>query len=183
MQNKKNLIIIFSAVIFILITLGVLGALGIIKFPFKKSAIVFEEPDANLMTVRNAYDIAFLRAREWQADAKLADMKSFETATGPNGRSDNWNLLFISPSIKKKGFKIEIINEQITTAEEIFYTGTGAELPENIISSKEAITQVRAIKGYENEPIISVEMLYDPSGKWYWGIKTSKGVVSVRADR
>ena len=134
------------------------------------------------MTNRNAYDIALIKAREWQKDAELSRINSLAGETGPNGRADNWDLLFVSKSLKGKGYHIIIRNREISFTEEISFVGAGGELPKNIISSKEAIAQVHAIKGYENEQIISVEMFYGPDGKqWYWGVKTSKGTTRINA--
>ena len=135
-----------------------------------------------MITNRNGYYIALLKAREWQKDAELSRINSLAGETGPNGRADDWDLLFVSKSLKNKGYHIIIRNREISLTEEIIFTGTGGELPENIISSKEAVNRAHQVPGYENEDIISVEMIYGPDGKqWYWGVKTSKGVVRINA--
>ncbi len=178
-QNKK--------IIYIAIALAVLFIIGVVNFSDIKKFFQGKEfvidPDVHLMNSRNAYDIALLKAREWQKDAMLSRINSLAGETGPNGRADDWDLLFVSKSIKGRGYHIIIRNREVSLVEEVPFVGTGGELPENIISSKEAINRVHQVPGYENEEIISVEMLYDPSGKWYWGVKISKGVVSIRGGK
>ena len=182
-QNKK---IIYAAIAIIVLTAalfisGILNAEKLKKFFGREEIII--EPDAHLMTSRNAYDIALLKAREWQKDAGLSRINSLAGETGPSGRADDWDLLFVSRSLKGRGYHIVIRNREISLTEEIPFVGVGGELPENIISSKEAIAQVHAIKGYENEEIISAEIIYDPNGKWFWGIKTIRGVITINARR
>src|SRR3989344_1133807 len=181
-KNKKIIYIIIAIIILtaVLFISGILDFAGVKKF-FGVNEIVID-PDAHLMSNRNAYDIGLLKAREWQKDAELAKIDSLVGETGPNGRADNWDLLFVSKSLKDKGYHIIIRNREISLTEEILFTGVGGELPESIISSKEAISRARQIKGYEDAEIISVEMIYGPDGKqWYWGVKTSKGVITINA--
>lgn len=184
MEEKKKIEVILSIFVLIVVGTGVLFSLGLLKLPFKN---IFTtppkeiEPDAHLMTVQDAHSVAFSRAREWKSDAVLADTKSTEGKTGPNGRSDNWEFLFVSNTAKGKGFKVSITDGVVGSAEELPYVGVGGELSEHIISAKEAIAKVHEINGYESEEVIAVELLYDPKGFWYWGVKTSKGTVSVRA--
>jgi len=60
----------------------------------------------------------------------------------------------------------------------------GANLPQGIISLEDAIAAAQRIEGYDNEPIISVEAAYGANGKiWYWGIKTPKGTITLKAER
>lgn len=185
--KRKNLIIGLMILISIIVLLSILILTGVLNLAALKKFFSGEdtviEPDTHLMTSRNAYDIALLKAREWQSDAGLARIISSAGVTGPNGRADNWDLIFVSQKIKGKAYHIIIENKVISFTEEIQFVGVGGELPENIISSKEAVARIHQVKGYENESIISVEMLYDPNGKWFWGIKTTKGVVSVMANK
>jgi len=60
----------------------------------------------------------------------------------------------------------------------------GANLPEDVLPPGDAIARVRKIPGYENETIFSAEAVYGSGGEiWYWGVKTSKGVVTVKAQK
>ncbi|MEK7212797.1 MAG: hypothetical protein AAB686_03920, partial [Patescibacteria group bacterium] len=75
-----------------------------------------------------------------------------------------------------------IRNRAVASAQEILYTAAGGDLPDNVISSKEAIAKMRQIPGYENLTVQSVEMIYGPDGSmWYWGIKTDRGTVTIEA--
>lgn len=185
-KNKKIIYIAVAVIVLIAVLFisGILDFSSVKKFfaeKFRGEEIVIE-PDAHLMNNRNAYDIALLKAREWQADAELSRINSLSGETGPNGRSDNWDLLFVSKNLKGKGYHIVIRNREISLAEEIQFVGVGGELPENIISSKEAISRAHQVPGYENAEIISVEMIYGPDGKqWYWGVKTLKGTMRINA--
>jgi hypothetical protein len=141
-----------------------------------------EAADINMMTSNQAYELGLGKAREWQADAVLAEIKSKDGDTSVRGRSDNWDLIFVSKNASKIGFHIIISNKIITKTEEIPFVAAGGEVPSNIISSEEAINIFHAIKGYETEPVISIEMIYGPDGKqWYWGVKTAKGTVAIKA--
>lgn len=185
MNNRKKLTISLAILIGGIVVISVLSALGIINPVALKMIFTGEviEPDVNMMTIRNAYDVALLRAREWQKDAVLTRITSLTGETSQNGRSDDWDLMFVSKIAKGKGFHIIINNKLIATAEETPFAGLGGELPENIISSKEAIDLMHQIRGYENEQVFSVEMIYSPDGKLYWGVKTSKGVTAIKAAR
>ena len=181
---KFKLTILLTAIILIIVIVGILAGFGVLNIPGFKTFFgeKISETDFYLMESRDAYDLALLKARAWQPDASLARITSLVDETGPNGRSDNWDLKFVSKNLKGKGYHIIIRNKEISFAEEINFFGVGAGLPENVISAKEAISRIHQIKGYENEEIISVEMVYGPDGKqWYWGIKTSKGVITINA--
>ena len=176
--------ILLAVIILIIILISVLVALGILNLNNIKKFFSKEifEIDIYSMTSRDAYDIAVLKAREWQSDAQLSRINSLIGKTDISGKSDNWNLIFVSKNLKNKGYHIIVDNKKISLAEEISFSGTGGELPENIISSKEAITRAHQAPGYENEEIISVEIIYGPDGKqWYWGVKTSKGTARINA--
>lgn len=184
-MSKRNLIIGIGIVIVLAIVLVLLVTTGRLRLPRVGGPPAEPPPpDAHLMATRNAYDIALLRAQEWQRDAKLFHINSEPGATGVTGRSDDWDLIYVSEQVKGKGFHIVISDRAITTAEEIPITAEGGELPENIISSQEAISRMRQIKGYENEQVRSVELVYGPDGEvWYWGIKTARGTVTINAKK
>lgn len=143
--SNRNLNILIGAVILLVLLLGVLfttGVLNLSKFGVSLQDIkVVVEPDANLFTAeggkaviepdadlfaaRNAYDIALRRAREWKPDAKLFRTTTLPGLTGQSGRSDNWDLIFVSPKVEKKGFEIMITGKIITKAEEIIIIESG----------------------------------------------------------
>ncbi|MEK7657881.1 MAG: hypothetical protein AAB366_01660 [Patescibacteria group bacterium] len=175
-QNQKKLIKWLSGVVIAAAVLSVLIFTGVLN-PAKIKKLFMIEPDSHLMTNRNAYDIALLEAQKWQPDAKLAFMDS--GSISERGRSNTWKAIFISSKVKAKGFSIEIEDYKIILLAEIIYNGVGADFPTNIISSEDAIKMVRATKGYEDAEIYGAEVIY-MGNLWYWGVKTSKGVVSVK---
>lgn len=164
----------------------VLYLLGVIDFGFlfrirsSESILEKERMEEGRETVRNAFDIALPEARKWHADAVLASLVARQV--GEKGRSDNWELVFVSPSTKGKGYLLRVEGQGVLSREEISYQGIGADFPVDLISPEEAIKQARQIKGYENVKIQGVEAIYGQGGKiWYWGVRTSKGVVSMKA--
>ena len=185
MNKKVSLTKWLSIGILLLIVIGILFSVGIFNH---KSGNVSKgvplPPDIDRLSSRNAYDMGLMRAKEWRPDAVLAKIISSPGKTGVSGRSDDWELLFVSKSLKRKALRVVITNKMIAAALEIPYVAPGGDLPENIISSQEAIARVHAIPGYENEPVISVELLYGPDGSaWYWGVKTAKGVITIKAGK
>jgi hypothetical protein len=168
--------------ILIIILVIVIAAVIFERFNQNKISEIAANQDIAMMTSDQAYELALNKAREWQADAVLAEIKSKDGDTSVRGRSDNWDLIFVSKNAPKVGFHIVISNKTITKTEEVPFVAAGGEVPSNIISSEEAINIFHAIKGYETEPIISIEMIYGPDGKqWYWGVKTAKGTVAIKA--
>lgn len=148
--------------------------------------------DLDRMTLQDAVQLALPKAREWKPGAVLSDVKSLEGGAGNTGRSNDWELYFTSTSTKTSGYRVIIKNKAIVKAEEVVFTGTtvkgaatkGGELPANIISSQEAVDRMHRIPGYENEPVLSIGLEYGPDGKvWGWNVKTSRGVVTIRATK
>ena len=93
-------------------------------------------------------------------------------------------MIFVSERAKGKGFVVTIENKAIVAVQETLYRGPAADFPANIISSDEAIAQVRATPGYRDVPILGIEAIYGPAEKaWYWGVRTSKGVVTIEAKK
>lgn len=136
--------------------------------------------DPNMIDGRNAYDIALLRAKEWQSDVLMDRISSGDI--GDTGKSKVWKVVFVSKALPDKGFLVEVVDRSVVSAYEIPYSGVGADFPVETISQDEAIRRMRSVPGYENEPVISVEAVYGPAGEvWYWGVRTAKGVVSIQA--
>lgn len=123
-------------------------------------------------------DLALASARVWSADAVLAKISS-------GGESpDTWEYVFSSASKKGKLFLVTIMGGTVASTGETVGVVSGGAVPENLISSEEAIAKARMIPGYENVQIVGVEMIYGPDGmQWYWGVKTNRGVVSIKATK
>jgi hypothetical protein len=130
------------------------------------------------MEGQEAESLALTKAKAWRLDAILAYMISSSTK---EALTDSWRLIFVSPTLNKRGYEIKISDKQIVSGEEIDYIGKGGEFPaETKITQEQAIERVRKIPGYENVKILKVEAIYGPTGQtWYWGVETAKGVVSV----
>lgn len=165
-------ILIGGGIIIAIIALSVAGFI-----PWNKLHIM---GDPNMINGRNAYDIALLRAREWQPDVLMDRINSGDI--GDTNQSKMWKVTFVSRNAVGKGLVVEVTDRKVTSATEIPYVGTGADYPIETISQDEAIKRFRQTKGNENEPILSVDAVYGPAGQvWYWGIKTAKGITSVQA--
>lgn len=191
-SERKLLIIIIVFIVAILAT-GVLFGAGFfnaskITSLFKKDKTVYDSYELtadqgnNAISTRDAYDIALEKAKEWQTDAALSFIDA--VLLDSNGNPKTWKLTFVSKNISGKGFVVEVENGVITNSKEIEYSGTGSELPTNIISQQEAIEKVKKMSGYEDTEILGVEAVYGKGTEiWYWGVKTSKGTVSVEAKK
>lgn len=183
MTQQTKLIIGMSSGILALSILGVLISFGVVELPrgARQEVTVDENPDKQLGN-QDAFSMAQDRALDWHADAVLAYSATAAGKTDAAGRSDSWELIFTSPSVVGKGLRVLIQDRRIATTEEIQYSRKGSAIPENLIPSDQAADYVRTMKGYENEQILSVELLYESKvNTWFWGVKTSKGVVAIKA--
>ncbi|OGM93734.1 hypothetical protein A2524_01365 [Candidatus Wolfebacteria bacterium RIFOXYD12_FULL_48_21] len=161
-----------GAVVLVVIALSIFGII-----PWNR---LYLTGDPNMIDGRNAYDIALLRAREWQPDVLMDRINSGDI--GDTDKSKAWKVVFVSKDVIGKGFVVEVVDREVTSAMEIPYVGTGADYPVETISQEEAIRRFRQTPWNEQVPILSVEAVYGPAGQvWYWGIKTAKGIVSVQA--
>ncbi len=184
-NDKKNLNALkaFGVLAGLLILVGVIWWFidsGMLQLNFRSPEV--SKPN-NEITGQTAVDMALVKAREWQADAVLSYMNSDEV--NGSGTASTWRLIFISQSIKDKGYEIKIYNRQVISAEEISYVGNGEEFPaETIITEERAVEMVKKMPGYENAEILGVDAVYGQGTKtWYWGVKTDKGVVSIEAKK
>lgn len=181
-QNKKIVIAGIIATTVLLFGFVIWWQVDFNKKPTAPTGNIAVEP--HLMTVQSAESLARKKASEWDAEAKLARITSVPSDTNSRGEADSWKLLFTSLNRPNVSYEINIVDKQITSAAETPLMLEGGELPADIISSEEAIAKVRKIKGYENEKIESVEMIYGPDGQqWFWGVKTGRGVISIKATR
>ena len=118
----------------------------------------------------SAYDVAAARAAQWESDAALMKMNLLDSA------GHSWDFTFVSPKAKGKGFEVVVNGGSVSSAEEVSVAGGGALLPANIISPDQALADARAVPGYGNATIVSLEMLYNSAAhQWYWGVTTSNG--------
>ncbi len=131
----------------------------------------------NVVFNKSVYDVALARAVVWQSGAALAKMTLADTSGG------TWDFIFVSSKIKNKGFEIVANGQGVLRANEIAIIGSGDALPVNSISPDEAMAKARAVPGYGNAAIVSLEMIYNArSHAWYWGVKTSTGLtVTIKA--
>jgi hypothetical protein len=164
-----------------------LGGIGYLYFfpsmPVKKTPPDEQaRPSKKLMTSIDAYALAESKAKEWRTDAVLAAQNSAPAQTSTDGQAGEWELIFVSDAKKGIGYKVTIADKSVRSAEEIPFYGQGGVPPADSLTAEQAIEKVLKIKGYENEKIISVEMIYGPDGsQWYWGVKTAKGTVTIKA--
>jgi hypothetical protein len=187
-QYKAHIAYVIIALVFLLVLLGIFGALKFYKKPFSKinelpKLIVQESQELNLMEGKSAIELGLAEAKKWQADAELSYVLSTD-AGQLRGRSNNWNLIFVSENMKGTGYQVKIADGKISETKEIVYVGSASEFPKDAISQSEAVAQVRAMKGYENVKILSVGMIYGEAVKtWYWGVKTERGTVTIKANK
>lgn len=181
---KKNLTIGIVVVVAALVVVGVLAGMDKIKLSKEPAnQPVYEEVEKNLMDGTKAHELALVEAKKWQADAVLAYMNADQVGQ-VKGRSSSWTLIFTSSKVKGKGYQVMVKDFSVIETKEIPYVGSAAELPPDIISQEEAVAQVRAMSGFKDIKILGVDAVYGPGTKtWYWGVKTSKGTVSVKASR
>ncbi len=173
-------VIMGAVVLALLFTLLVFGFRA--KYPTRvgisqKTAEVETQKIAKSTTAREVLD---KKAYEWQKDAVLAYL-DLETLNDTSA-----SAIFTSPMFKNKGFRVEIKDGNVVEGEEIPYTSKnkGAPFPKKYINEDEAITRVKAMKGYEDASISTIEAVYEPQTKqWYWGITTTKGTVSFELGR
>lgn len=177
--NRKKLLII--AGFLALAVIAVFSFIYLLNYknipePAVKNSLV--SAPANEIQGQDAESLALPKAKEWRADAALAYMASEPIV---DQGTESWRLIYVSPTLKNSGYEIIIKDKQVFSAKEIDYAGRGEEFPANPkISQAQAIEKVKKMPGYENAEILSIDAVYGAGTKtWYWGIKTSKGVVSI----
>jgi hypothetical protein len=184
--KKTYLITVLIILLVLFVSLGIYITLKHYKKPISQlqqipKLIVEEAKENSLMEGKSAIALGLVEAQKWQADAELSYVLSAD-AGQLKGRSDNWQLIYVSPSNKGKGFQVKIADAKISETKEITYTGQAAEFPTDVLSQAEAVAKVRAMVGYENVKILSIGMIYsEVVNTWYWGVKTERGTVTVIA--
>lgn len=200
-MSKKSLIVSAIVIVIAILVILILISAGAFTDKPKNKEREIIQPETNesrdndqtttgtepgvsgLLSVQSAYSIAVAKAKTWHADAVLVQARSIKGETDRFGHSDDWEFLFTSTSGKDQGYKVLIYDRKIISAEEVPYVRMGAKLPDNLITSQEAIAMMREIKGYENLAVESVELVFGDDQKWYWGIKTARGTVSIKAEK
>lgn len=180
LPHKQILIVAVPVLLFLILAgTGLINFYGIKKSFSPKTSEIQKDAD-NFIEGNDANDIALKKAQEWQSDAELSYISSDNLSE--NSRGDNWTLIYVSVSKPGLGYEISVVNRVVVSWKEIEYSGRGAELPEEGISQRQAVQTVKNMDAYKDAEIYGVEAIYGPAGKvWYWGVKTSKGTVSIRA--
>ena len=176
--KNKNLILILTLAAILIGVSAFMFLTGRLDF-LKK---VFPEPaPTNEIVGQDAYSMALAKAQEWQLDAVLVYLSSGEL--NQRDRADSWVLIFVSPQNKQKGFQVEISQKQILSSKEIDYQSSGEIIPLSFaVTPEQAVEKIKAMSDYQGVEILSVDAVYGKGTKtWYWGVKTSKGTVSVEA--
>lgn len=185
--TKKNLTIGIGVVLLALIVVGVLAFMGKGKLGKGVSEeIPYEEVEKELMDGTKAHELALVEAQKWEPNAVLAYMNADQVGQ-KKGRSSQWTLVFTSSKVKGKGYQVKVSNFAVVEGKEILYaslTKNIEPLPPNLITQEEAVAKVRAMPGFTDVEILGVDAVYGAGTKtWYWGVKTSKGTVSVEASK
>jgi hypothetical protein len=176
------------ALLILLVALGVFFALkhfkkSVAQLPQLPQLMIQEAKEDNLMEGKSAIALGLAAARAWRSDAELSYVLSAD-AGQLTGRSNNWQLIYVSPSVKGKGYLVKITDAKISDTAEISYAGSAAEFPADVISQADAVAQVKAIPGFANVKILHVGMIYDAAAKsWFWGVETAKATVTVKAEK
>lgn len=135
-----------------------------------------------VLTVKASYDLAKIEAGKWSTDAKLTFIKSLGAVT-LEGKSSQWQVVFISKSKAKKGYEVIVQSDQIVSKKEIDSSATGADLPKNWIDSWEAIKLLQDLPQFSEATISSISLYYNIDGKiWRYALSTSRGTTSVSAE-
>lgn len=177
------------------IFIGILGVLivggGIVFMLAQQKPAVVPSPQPSppapgYVRIVDAQKFAFERARQWQSDAKLVKIFPDEEVTDSEGRSPLLRVWFSSESASDgTGYEVVIQNGLVVEAREITLSRTGGDMPEGgIMSQEEALAYLHTLPGYEDAVVQYMDLYYErATGQWFWGVKTSKGELSVEAGR
>lgn len=182
MESRKKIIIYASlALLFALLAASAFWFFKDAGAPAPADRATSGQADGRL-TSQDAFKLAEARAKAWQAEAALSRFSSADNQTSFAGRADDWEFLFVSKKKTGVGYRIMIKDRQVVAADEIPFIGEGGGAPEKTIGSEEAIAEAKRIFNDDSLKIISVQMIYNGSNQnWYWGVKTEKGLLSIKA--
>lgn len=134
-----------------------------------------------ILTLKGCYNLAALEAQKWSADAKPVFIKSLGAVT-LEGKSSQWQIIFSSASKPKKGYEIIVQADQIVSKKEIDSTAVGADFPNNLKDSVEAIKVLQELPQYSDATLSAISLYYNADGKiWRYTLSTSKGLTSAAA--
>ena len=178
--SKKNLII-FAII-------GVLVLVGALYFVTRgeREYVIEKTPAKELMTAKQAYDLASAEAKKWQADVQPVSLKTIGEVK--EGKSEAWQAEFYSKSYTeaqggpegsptKFNYLVTVKNKKIENTE-IAESGVwGSGLPSDWRDSPEIAAQFLAAPNFTNETIKELNLYYDRAfQKWFWAVRTEKGV-------
>lgn len=132
-------------------------------------------------TVKGAFDFSKEEANQWSAKAKLAYVKSLGAVT-LDGKSSEWQVIYVSSDKKNKGYEVIIFGDQILSKKEIESNFAGADVNENIKDSGEVIVVLQELPQYSNATLSAINFYYNSDVKgWRYNIVTSSGAVTLPA--
>lgn len=178
--SKKNLII-FAII-------GVLVLAGALYFATRgeREYVIEKTPAKELMTAKQAYDLASAEAKKWQADVQLVFLKTAGEVV--EGKSEAWQVEFYSKSYTeaqggpdgsptKYNYLVTVKNKKIEKNEIVESGVWGSGLPSDWRDSAEIARQFSATPNFKNETIKELNLYYDHAfQKWFWAVRTEKGV-------
>lgn len=185
MENRTRLILIGAVAAML-----ALGGIAFFALRPQPSSVpsVLPPPVPQLMptlSVQSAFELARAKAREWQNDAKLVGVYD-EGQTDDKGNSTIFRVWFSSSSAQKgMGYEVLIRDNAVFEAREIALSHQGGDMPQRgIMTQEEALVYLRQLSGYEAATVETMNLYYEPATQqWSWGIKTSKGELSIDAGR
>lgn len=134
-----------------------------------------------VLTVKGSHDLAVVEAKKWASDALPVFVKSLGAVT-LEGKSSQWQLVFVSKSKTQKGYEVIIQADQIVSKKEIDSNAIGAELPNNLKDSSDSIKMLQELPQFSDTTISSITLYYNVDGKiWRYALSTSKGTTSTLA--
>lgn len=132
-------------------------------------------------TVKGAFDFSKEEANQWSAKAKLAYVKSLGAVT-LDGKSSEWQVIYVSSDKKNKGYEVIIFGDQILSKKEVESNFAGADVTENIKDSGEVIVVLQELPQYASATLSAINFYYNNDVKgWRYNIVTSSGAVTVPA--
>jgi len=133
-----------------------------------------------VLTVNGSYDKALGEAKSWADDVKLVFVKSLGAVT-LEGKSSQWQVVFVAKSKTKKAYEVIIQADQVVSKKEIDSTATGADLPKTWIDSGEAVKILQLMPQYSSVSVSVITLFYDNNSKgWNYGFITSIGATSIK---
>lgn len=134
-----------------------------------------------VLTVKGSYNLVLSEAQKWSADAKPAFVKSLG-AIQLDGKSSQWQVAFSAKSKPKKGYEIIIHGDSIVSKKEVDSIAVGANFPENLKDSAEAILVLQELPQFSDATISAISLSYNTDGNaWYYALTTSRGLTSIKA--